>query len=69
MDSNQIKIKRIINSLFIKEKEGEARTELEDYIHKYLIKMGRYNKEEFISNLLNSFKKEIFDETKEYIKD
>lgn len=69
MDSNQIKIKRIINSLFIKEKEWEARTELDDYIHKYLIKMGRYNKEEFISNLLNSFKKEIFDETKEYIKE
>ena len=59
---------RIIHSLFIKEKENIARRELDNYIYQNITKMSINNYNEFISNLLISFKNEIFDETKEYLK-
>ena len=58
----------ILKSLFIKEEEGKGKDKLDNYIYKYITKNGRNNLEEFISNLLNSFKNELFDESKEYSK-
>jgi hypothetical protein len=59
---------KIIHSLFMKEKENSAKKELDNYIYQSIIKMRNNNINTFISNLLISFKNEIFDESKEYLK-
>ena len=65
---NNIICKEILNLLFIKDKEVKAKAKLDNYIYQYITKNGKNNLEEFISNLLNSFKNELFDESKEYRK-
>ena len=71
MVSNQINLnfqERILYSLFTKEKEEIAKKELDNYIYQNVTKISRNNIEEFISNLLNSFKQELFDESKDFRK-
>ena len=67
-NQKKINIQEILNSLFIKEKVENGKDKLNNYIYQYITKNGRNNLEEFISNLLNSFKNELFDESKEYSK-
>ena len=67
MEQNSTFPEKIIYSLFIKEKEKKAQKELDDYIYRNTIIKGP-NKEDFISNLLISFKNVLFDEAKEYRK-
>ena len=59
---------KILHSLFMKEKENSAKKDLDNYIYQSIIKMRNNNINTFISNLLISFKNEIFDESKEYLK-
>ncbi len=61
-------IEKIIHSLFMKEKENVAKKELDNHISQNIAKMRSNNKNTFISNLLKSFKNEIFDKNKEYLK-
>ena len=71
MVSNQINLnfqERILYALFTKEKEEIAKKELDNYIYQNVTKISRNNIEEFISNLLNSFKQELFDESKDFRK-
>ena len=52
----------------MKEKENAAKKELDNHIVQNIAKMRCNNINTFISNLLKSFKNEIFDKNKEYLK-
>ena len=66
--TNKNFIDKIIHLLFIKEKENLVKKELGNYIYGNITKISNKDSDKFIINILNLFKNELFDETKEYHK-
>ena len=66
--TNKNFIDKIIHLLFIKEKENLVKKELGNYIYGNITKISNKDSDKFIINILNLFKNELFDESKEYHK-
>ena len=66
--TNKNFIEKIIHLLFIKEKENLVKKELGNYIYGHITKINTKDSDKFISNILNLFKNELFDKSKEYHK-